>query len=111
MQIKKSFFEVLEANSENEDIALIAGAEQLSYRELVRRSKQIGRALVKSGVQKGDRILLCSDGLYDEVDDDTILSVLNRYDDMKVCAEDLVYMANENGGNDNISVICVDLED
>ena len=62
-------------------------------------------------VEKGDRILLCSDGLYDEVDDDTILSVLNRYDDMKVCAEDLVYMANENGGNDNISVICVDLED
>ena len=62
-------------------------------------------------VEKGDRILLCSDGLYDEVDDDTILSVLNRYKDMKVCAEDLVYMANENGGNDNISVICVDLED
>ena len=62
-------------------------------------------------VEKGDRILLCSDGLYDEVDDDTILSVLNRYDDMRVCAEDLVYMANENGGNDNISVICVDLED
>ena len=62
-------------------------------------------------VEKGDRILLCSDGLYDEVDDDTILAVLNRYDDMKVCAEDLVYMANENGGNDNISVICVDLED
>ena len=62
-------------------------------------------------VETGDRILLCSDGLYDEVDDDTILSVLNRYKDMKVCAEDLVYMANENGGNDNISVICVDLED
>ena len=62
-------------------------------------------------VEVGDRILLCSDGLYDEVDDDTILSVLNRYKDMKVCAEDLVYMANENGGNDNISVICVDLED
>jgi protein phosphatase len=62
-------------------------------------------------VEEGDRILLCSDGLYDEVDDDTILSVLNRYEDMKVCAEDLVYMANENGGNDNISVICIDLED
>jgi protein phosphatase len=62
-------------------------------------------------VEKGDRVLLCSDGLYDEVDDDTILAVLNRYEDMKVCAEDLVYMANENGGNDNISVICVDLED
>ena len=57
MQIKSSFFEVLEANSENEHIALIAGEEQLSYREMIRRSKQIGRALVKSGVRKGDRIL------------------------------------------------------
>ena len=62
-------------------------------------------------VQTGDKVLLCSDGLYDEVDDDTILATLNRYDDMTVCAEDLVAIANENGGNDNISVICVDLED
>ena len=62
-------------------------------------------------VEPGDKILLCSDGLYDEVDDETILSTLNRYEDMTVCAEDLVYMANESGGNDNISVICIDLED
>lgn len=60
-------------------------------------------------VRKGDRILLCSDGLYDEVDDETILSTISRFDDMQACAEDLVAMANENGGNDNVSVICVDL--
>jgi protein phosphatase len=62
-------------------------------------------------LERGDRVLLCSDGLYDEVDDDTILSTLTRFDDMTICAEDLVAMANENGGNDNISVICIDLED
>ena len=28
-----------------------------------------------------------------------------RFDDMMICAEDLVSMANDNGGNDNISVI------
>lgn len=61
-------------------------------------------------VGKGDLILLCSDGLYDEVDDETILSTITRFDDMKMCAEDLVALANENGGNDNISVICVALE-
>ncbi len=60
-------------------------------------------------VAAGDRVLLCSDGLYDEVDDDAILSAISRFDDMMVCAEDLVAMANENGGNDNISVICVDV--
>ncbi len=61
-------------------------------------------------VERDDRILLCSDGLYDEVDDDTILSTLVRSDDMKACASELVLMANQNGGNDNISVICIDLE-
>ena len=62
-------------------------------------------------LEKGDRVLLCSDGLYDEVDDETMLKVLTTTDDMARCAEKLVAMANENGGNDNISVICVDLED
>jgi protein phosphatase len=61
-------------------------------------------------LEKGDRILLCSDGLYDEVDDDTICSTINRFDDMTICAEDLIALANDNGGNDNISVICVALE-
>lgn len=61
-------------------------------------------------LEKGDRILLCSDGLYDEVDDETIMSIVTRASDMGICAEDLVKLANENGGNDNISVICVDLE-
>ena len=61
-------------------------------------------------LEKGDRILLCSDGLYDEVDDESILSTVMRSDDMTSCARELVAMANDNGGNDNISVICVDLE-
>jgi protein phosphatase len=62
-------------------------------------------------LEVGDRVLLCTDGLYDEVDDETMLKVLASTDDMSRCAERLVSMANENGGNDNISVICVDLED
>lgn len=60
-------------------------------------------------VAAGDRVLLCSDGLYDEVEDDDILSTVSRFDDMMICAEDLVSLANNNGGNDNISVICVNL--
>lgn len=60
-------------------------------------------------VNSGDRVLLCSDGLYDEVDDETILHTVGRFDDMMICAEDLVSLANDNGGNDNISVICINL--
>ena len=61
-------------------------------------------------VEKGDRVLLCSDGLYDEVDDDTIRSMVMSYDDMDSCVRNLVMMANDSAGNDNISVIRVDLE-
>ena len=62
-------------------------------------------------LERNDRVLLCSDGLYDEVGDEDILATLNRFDDMGHCAEYLISMANDSGGNDNISVICVDLED
>ena len=62
-------------------------------------------------VKKGDRVLLCSDGLYDELDDHTILFKMTRFDDMMIVAEDLVSIANDNGGSDNISVICFSVED
>ena len=61
-------------------------------------------------VEAGDRVLLCSDGLYDELDDKMILSRMTRFDDMMIVAEDLVSMANDNGGNDNISVVCFVVE-
>lgn len=57
------------------------------------------------------KILICSDGLYDEVSEDSILKIMNECDDMQLCAESLVRQANENGGNDNISVICISMED
>lgn len=62
-------------------------------------------------VETGDRILLCSDGLYDELDDASILAKMTRFNDMMICAEDLISFANDKGGNDNISVICISLED
>lgn len=62
-------------------------------------------------VAAGDMILLCSDGLYDEVDDEGICETLYRFDDMKICAENLIAIANQNGGNDNISVVCIKLSE
>lgn len=58
-----------------------------------------------------DRILLCSDGLYDELSERQILSEMSEMEDMEICAEHLVHMANYCGGNDNISVICINMED
>ena len=59
----------------------------------------------------GDRVLVCSDGLTNEVRDDRIASVLRRVDDPQAAAAQLVDEAKANGGNDNISVIVIDVVD
>lgn len=60
-------------------------------------------------VREGDRILLCSDGLTNEVDDEEIALVLGSVADPKAAADDLVARANAHGGADNISVVVVDV--
>jgi serine/threonine protein phosphatase PrpC len=54
----------------------------------------------------GDIYLLCSDGLNDMVDDRDIYSTLKRYNDsLDRAVAELVKLANNNGGKDNVSVI------
>ena len=57
----------------------------------------------------GDRYVLCSDGLVDEVTDEDIARCLKRIADPQKTANELVAMANINGGRDNITVIVVDV--
>src|SRR5678816_1476848 len=60
-------------------------------------------------VKPGDIYLLCSDGLCDMVEDDDIGMTLTALGqgNLKLTAEHLVQMANDNGGRDNVSVILV----
>lgn len=53
----------------------------------------------------GDRLLLCSDGLSGLVADEEMLAIANEVEDPQVACERLVALANERGGQDNISVI------
>jgi protein phosphatase len=59
----------------------------------------------------GDRYLLCSDGLFNEVSESRIAEVLRARTDPTDAAEELVRLANEGGGRDNISVVIVDVVD
>jgi PPM family protein phosphatase len=59
----------------------------------------------------GDRLLLCSDGLTNEVPDDRIAATLRRISDPQEAAADLVRQARAHGGNDNITVVVVDVVD
>lgn len=64
--------------------------------------------LDRLALQPGDRILLCSDGLNDELTDEEILSGAQKNPPQKA-AEHLVAMANAKGGRDNISVVVLQL--
>jgi serine/threonine protein phosphatase PrpC len=55
----------------------------------------------------GDLLLLCSDGLTDLVDRDGIISMISQSDSLEKKASNLVNLANENGGRDNITVVLV----
>jgi serine/threonine protein phosphatase PrpC len=56
----------------------------------------------------GDIYLLCSDGLCDMVEDEDIGMTLQALGaNLKLAAQQLVQMANDNGGRDNVSVILV----
>jgi len=57
----------------------------------------------------GDRILLCSDGLSNELEVEEMTHVLSTVSDPDAAAHDLVQRANAHGGADNISVVVIDV--
>jgi len=57
----------------------------------------------------GDRFILCSDGLVDEVHDDEIAVIAIAAADPQAAAEQLIAKANANGGRDNTTVVVVDV--
>lgn len=62
--------------------------------------------IIEETVNVGDIILLCSDGLTDMVSDETIGLTLGKHaDNLDRAARDLVALANDGGGKDNVSVV------
>jgi len=67
------------------------------------------RSHVRSfAVKKGDRILLCTDGLTDMVGDRDIAGVLKAEADPQTACRSLVAAANRAGGHDNITALVID---
>jgi hypothetical protein len=60
-------------------------------------------------LRPGDRLLLCSDGLTNMVDDNAIAGLLRRQRDPQKAAAALVDAANRAGGDDNITCVVLDV--
>jgi PPM family protein phosphatase len=58
-------------------------------------------------VQAGDRLLLCSDGLWEMVRDPAAIARLLSQEDVEAAVRDLIDLANAEGGTDNIGVVVV----
>ena len=58
-------------------------------------------------MQSGDILLLCSDGLWGEVEDVDMRDILNAFTDLEQCAKALSDLAKSNGGKDNITHVLV----
>jgi PPM family protein phosphatase len=59
--------------------------------------------------EPGDRYLLCSDGLVNEVSDEAIADIITGAAGPQAAAEALVVAANAAGGRDNISVVVIEV--
>ncbi len=87
-------------------------AERSSNKNLVTRALGIDPAVEPEiheyDTRPGDIYLLCSDGLSDMVSDEDIGMTLKALGaNLNLAAQQLVQMANDNGGRDNVSVILI----
>jgi len=73
-------------------------------------SSSIEPAIKTFPISPGDQLLLCSDGLHDELSDQTIKKLLTSKADQQTICNNLLLQANLAGGRDNISLIMTRVE-
>ncbi|TAK26783.1 MAG: serine/threonine-protein phosphatase [Myxococcaceae bacterium] len=67
--------------------------------------------LLADAAREDDIYVLCSDGLSGMISDDEILDVVTRHEDPEVACRALIAMANDHGGEDNITAVVIRLVD
>ena len=67
--------------------------------------QQVRVDVTRQEVRRGDVVVLCSDGLSGQVSKEEIADTVARQDDLVVACSELIDLANERGGPDNITVV------
>ncbi|WP_342539750.1 Stp1/IreP family PP2C-type Ser/Thr phosphatase [Heyndrickxia sp. FSL K6-6286] len=60
-------------------------------------------------IEEGDYLLLCSDGLSDKLTEDQIKEILENENNIEEKAQILIDMANDHGGEDNITLVIIEV--
>lgn len=66
---------------------------------------------IKLQLYKGEKLLLCSDGLTGAVSDTELFNAIKASDSLEAAASSLIAKANENGGSDNTTVILIEADE
>jgi len=79
----------------------------LVYRSLGAGHKHVEVDIFHVPLQPGDKLLLCSDGLWEMIRRQDLLDILSEHGSPQEICDKLINLANANGGEDNISAIVV----
>ncbi|MHB8974413.1 MAG: PP2C family protein-serine/threonine phosphatase [Pirellulaceae bacterium] len=72
-------------------------------------AEQVTMKIYPCDLQPDDRLLLCTDGLYDMAADTEISDVLDKQSDPQSACDALIELALNGGGKDNVTVILCDI--
>jgi PPM family protein phosphatase len=90
-------------------------AEQHPYYGVLTRALGVGNdvdiASTSFTIEENDRIILCSDGLFNEVTASEIEVVMSAGNSLSVIVDELIDRALEHGGRDNVSVVVAEVGD
>lgn len=98
----------------DQDLITAAQARSHPHRNVVTQAlgvtdnSEIKVASANGKIKAGDKFLLCSDGLTEEVEDDKIAEIMNKTSSPKEISDQLLIQALENGGSDNITTIVIE---
>lgn len=90
-----------------EDVAKVHPDRHIITRA-IGATEDVAADIFEVELKKKDQILMCTDGLTNMIEDGEILTIVNSRRDIAEKAEKLVNTANDNGGNDNITVIVIE---
>ncbi len=89
-------------------------ARQHPWRNIVTRalsgSEDLEVDITEVSLKPGDRLLLCSDGVFAVLSDDEISKVLRREADLDSLCHALIQGANDGGGPDNVTAVVLEVD-
>jgi protein phosphatase len=99
---------LIEMGQLTEQEALAHPQRNVLYRA-IGQPEQLDVDIATYALESGDRLLLCSDGLWNMLEESEMWAMIEGYQDPQAMCEQLVQAANAAGGTDNVTVVLTEV--